>query len=95
MLDAENWKFVIKVWTSNFGATLAYQLIAIKKSLQRGRKGIPNAITGLDVAIDSLFPHTDFYEVSHQLYLRRLNRTLKPWARRNTSSAWNKGVTSQ
>jgi hypothetical protein len=25
-----------------------------------GRKGIPDAITGLDLAIESLFPHTEF-----------------------------------
>jgi hypothetical protein len=58
--------------------TLAYQLIAIKQTLQRGRKGIPDAIAGLDLAIDSLFPHTDFYEISHKFYIRTIEGTLKP-----------------
>ena len=80
MLDAENWKFVFKVYAGHPIAALtpAYQLIAIKQSLQRGRKGIPDAIAGLDLAIESLYSHTDFYKVSHRLYLRRLNGTMKP-----------------
>jgi hypothetical protein len=52
--------------------------MAIKQYLQRGRKGIPDAITGLDMAIDSLFPYTEFYSVSHKLYMRRLEGALKP-----------------
>lgn len=38
---------------------MAHQLMAIKQCLQCGRKGIPEAIDGLDLAIDALFPHTD------------------------------------
>jgi|GEM_PF-3282933 len=43
---------------------LAHQLMAIKQCIQRGEKGIPDAIKGLDLAIDSLFLHTDFYKVA-------------------------------
>jgi hypothetical protein len=39
-------------------------------------KGIPEAVIGLDLAIDALFPHTDFYKVTYKLYLRRLEGTL-------------------
>jgi hypothetical protein len=52
--------------------------MAIKQSFQSGRKGIPNAMAGLDLAIEALFPHTDFYKVSHKFYLRRLEGNIKP-----------------
>jgi hypothetical protein len=68
MLDPESWKIVFQVYKgrSISALALAYQLIAIKQSLQRGRKGIPDAIAGLDQAIDALFPHTDFHKVGHK-----------------------------
>ena len=67
MLDPENWNIVFGVYKGHSisALALAYQLIAIKQSLQRGRKGIPDAIAGLDLAIDGLFPHTDFHKVGH------------------------------
>jgi len=64
MLDPENWKIVLKV-------------TAIRQSLERGRKGIPDAITGLDLAIDGLFDHTDFNKVIRKLYRQRLDGILK------------------
>jgi len=68
--------------------TLAYQRIAIKQTLQRGPKGTSDAIASLDLAIDSLFPHTDFYKIGHKLYMRTIEGTLKTSARRKTASAW-------
>lgn len=80
MLDAEQWKIVLNVYTGHPipALTLAYQLIALKQSLQRGPKGIPDAIAGLDLAIDSLFLHTDFYKMGHKFYLRTIEGRLKP-----------------
>ena len=80
MLDAEHWKIVLKVYAGHpvSALTLAYQLIAIKQSLQRGRKGIPDAIAALDLAIDSLFPHTDFYKMGHKFYHLTIEGNLKP-----------------
>jgi hypothetical protein len=80
MLDAEQWKIVLEVYAVHpvSALTLAYQLIAIKQTLHRGHKGIPDAIAGLDLAIDSLFPHTDFYKIGHKFYLRTIEGTLKP-----------------
>jgi hypothetical protein len=43
-----------------------------------GRKGILDAIAGLNLAIDILFEHTDFNKVSRKLYRQRLEGTLKP-----------------
>ena len=80
MLDANNWKIVFEVYARHpvSALTLAYKLIEIKQCLQRGQKGIPEAIADLDLAIDSLYPHTDFCKVSHKLYRQRLDGTIKP-----------------
>ena len=80
MLEAENWKIVVALYKDHPipALLLAHQLMAIKQCLQRGKNGIPDAIDGLDRAIDSLYAHTDFYKVSHRLYLRRLEGTIKP-----------------
>ncbi|HJP90441.1 MAG TPA: hypothetical protein VJ875_00705 [Pyrinomonadaceae bacterium] len=80
MLEAENWKLALKLYGGRPipALLLAHQLMAIKQSLQLGRKGIPDAIAGLDLAIDALFPHTDFYKVSHRFYLRKLQGNIKP-----------------
>ena len=58
--------------------TLAYQLIALKQSLQQGKQGIPDAIAGLDLAIDALYPHTDFHKMAHKFYHRTIEGNLKP-----------------
>ena len=80
MLDAENWKIVFKVYAGHpvLALTLAYQLIAIKQSLQRGKKGIPDASAGLDLAIESLYPHTDFDRMGRKFYHRAIEDKLKP-----------------
>lgn len=80
MLEAENWKIALERYDGHPipALLLAHQLMAIKQGLQRGRKGIPDAINGLDLAIDSLFPHTDFYKVSQKLYKRRLEGKINP-----------------
>jgi hypothetical protein len=53
MLDAENWNIVLNVYGGHPipALVLAHQLTAIRQSLQRGRKGIPDAIAGLGLAI--------------------------------------------
>jgi len=80
MLDPENWKIVFEVYKGHSIAALvlAQQLTAIRQSLESGRKGIPDAITGLNLAIDGLFDHTDFNKVSRKLYRQRLDGILKP-----------------
>lgn len=80
MLDAEQWKIVLKVYAGHpvSALTLAYQLIAIKQTLQSGRKGLPEAIAGLDLAIEALYPHTDFYKMGYKFYHQTIEGTLKP-----------------
>jgi hypothetical protein len=49
MLEAENWKIVFEIYKGHPipALLLAHQLIAIKQSLQSGRKGIPEATSFL------------------------------------------------
>ena len=80
MPDAENWKIAVKVYAGHPvpALALAYQLIAIKQSLQRGSKGIPEAIEELDLALDNLFPHTTFHKVGHKFFRRTIEGKLNP-----------------
>lgn len=80
MLEGENLKIALALYSGHPipALLLAHQLTAIKQCLQRGRKGVPDAIAGLDLAIEALYPHTDFDKVSRKLYLRRLEGTIKP-----------------
>lgn len=79
MLEAENWNIALELYNGhpNPALLLAHQLMALKQCLQRGQRGIPDAINGLDLAIENLFVFTDFHQVSHRLYLSRLEGTLK------------------
>jgi len=58
MLEGENWKIALALYGGHPipALLLAHQLIALKQCLQRGRKGIRDAIAGLDLAIDHLYP---------------------------------------
>ena len=78
MLDAQTWKIVFNVYARHptLAFTLAYQLIAIKQSLQHGHKGMQEAIDALDLAIESLYLHTQFHKMGHQLYRRALEGTI-------------------
>jgi hypothetical protein len=80
MLEAENLKIALERYNGHPipALLLAHQLMAIKQCLQRGRNGLPEAIGGLDLAIESLFSYTEFYKVCQKLYIRRLKGTLKP-----------------
>ena len=80
MIEAENLKIALQQYKGHPipALLLAHQLVAIKQCLQSGRKGIPDAITALDLAIESLFPYTEFYKGSLRLYMRRLEGTIKP-----------------
>ena len=79
MIEPENWKIALELYKghSTSALLLAHQLIALKQCLRRGKKGIPDAISGLELAIDGLYVHSNFHKVGHKLYLRRLDGTLK------------------
>ena len=79
MLEAENWIIALERYEGHPipALLLAHQMMAIRQCLENGKKGIGDAIAGLDLAIETLYPHTDFHKVSHKLYLRRLEGRLK------------------
>lgn len=70
MLEVENGKIALAPYDNHPipALLLVHQLMAIKQCFQRGPKGIADAITGLDLGIDTLFPYTDFYTVIQKLY---------------------------
>lgn len=62
MLEAENWKIALRLYKGHPipALLLAHQLMAIKQCLERGTKGIEDAIAGLDLPIDGLYPTLTF-----------------------------------
>ncbi len=69
-LDAEDWQIAFEVYAGHpiDAFSLAHKLIAVQEFLQGERKRIPEAIAALDQAVDTLYEHTEFRRVSHELY---------------------------
>lgn len=63
---------------SGLGADSRISTDRIKRSLKRGQKGIPNAIAGLDLAVEALYPHTDFHNMGRTFFQRTIEGRLKP-----------------
>lgn len=80
MLEAENLKIALELYKGHPipALLLARQLNAIKQCLQQGRKGIPDAIGGLDMAIEGLYSHTDSHKMGRKFYHLPIEGTLKP-----------------
>jgi hypothetical protein len=78
MHDPRDWKVIFEVYAREptLALALAYQFIALKQSLQRGPKGIPAALAGLNQAIDSLYQHTDLHKLARHLYYRTIKSTI-------------------
>jgi hypothetical protein len=76
MLDPEEWKIAVEIYKGHpaDALNLAFQLIAIKQSLERGSKGIPDALEGLELAIVGLYPHTNFHKLGQRLFHRKNRR---------------------
>ena len=69
-LDAEDWQIAFEVYEGHpiDAFSLAHKLIAVQQCLQGERKRIPDAVTVLDQAVDTLYEHTEFRSVSHELF---------------------------
>ena len=78
MHDPRDWKAILEVYAREptLALALAYQFIGLKQSLQRGPKGIPAALAGLNQAIDSLYQHTDLHKMARRLYYRTIESTI-------------------
>jgi hypothetical protein len=68
-VDAENWQIAFEPYEGEPQAalTLAYQLAELKRSI--ASLNMHEAIAGIDQAIDSLYEHSDFRNVSRDLFL--------------------------
>jgi hypothetical protein len=80
MLDSEHWKIVLKVYTGHpvsapHSRSSTYCDKAISPARAQRNTG---RYRRLDLAIDSLFSHTDFYKMGHKFYLRTIEGTVKP-----------------
>jgi hypothetical protein len=78
MRDPRDWNVIFEVYAREptLALALAFQVIALKQSLQRGHKGIPAALAGLNQAIDSLYQHTDLHKLARRLYYRTIESTI-------------------
>jgi hypothetical protein len=80
MLEAENWTVALQVYAGhpNSALALAYQLFELQHSLQRGKRGVPDVIKGLEIALECLYPHTDFDRLGKKLFRRTIKGTAIP-----------------
>jgi hypothetical protein len=78
MLDPRDWNAIFEVYARapTLALALAYQFIAIKQSLQRGPKGIAEAITGINQAIEHLYPHTEFNTLGRRVFSLTIESTI-------------------
>jgi hypothetical protein len=78
MHDPRDWKVIFEVYAREptLALALAYQFIAPKQSIQRGPKGIPAALAGLNQAIDSLYQHTDLHKLARRFDYRTIKSTI-------------------
>jgi len=78
MLNAADWKGVLVVYARHPSEALdlARQLVEIRKALKRGRKGMEEAIAGIDLALEELYEHTSFDKVGRKFYYRTIEGTL-------------------
>ena len=78
MLEPRDWKVSLEVYAREpiLALLLAYQFNALKQSLKRGHKGIPEAITGINQAIEHLYPHTDFNKIGRRLFYKTIGSTI-------------------
>jgi len=71
-LDAEDWEIAFAPYEGNPGAALrlGFNLMVLKSYLAVEPLKIQAAIEGIDRGIEALFPHTQFREVSYDLFLK-------------------------
>ena len=71
-LDTESWEIALEPYKVHPGAalTLGFNLMILRRYLAVAPLKIREANEGLDVAMEVLFPHTEFHEVSYDLFVR-------------------------
>ena len=71
-LDAKDWEIAFAPYAGNPGAalTLAFHFVVLKSFLYVEPLKVEDAIEALDRAVEGLFRHTEFQEVSEDLFYK-------------------------
>ena len=79
MLEAENWAIALELYKkpSDFRFASGPSTHGNKAMSSAREKRYPGRYRRLELAIDTLYPHTDLYKVSNKLYRRRMEGTMK------------------
>ena len=77
-LDSEDWEVTFQAYAEYpiLAFILAQHFNYLKELVERGRKA--EAVVALDLAIESLMPHTDFRDAGRTVYLLAVNGNLSP-----------------
>jgi hypothetical protein len=77
-LDAEDWNVVFAPFADHPYAALnlAYHLARLRQLLDGKLSDIPEAIAAIDRAIDRLYEHSEFRNVSHDLFRQTVDGDL-------------------
>ena len=69
-LDTEDWEICFAPYTGHPDAvlTMGFNLMVLKSYLCIEPLRIQEAIDGIDRAVDVLFPHTDFHNITRDLF---------------------------
>jgi hypothetical protein len=76
--DAEDWEIAFEPYKGHPGAALqlGFLLIILRSYLSVAPYKIDECIDALDLAVDVLFPHTEFHLVSQELFLKVIEGTI-------------------
>ena len=79
-LDSEDWNIVFQAYGEYpiLAFILAQHLDTVRQLIGRGPQGIAEAVAGLDRAIESLMPLTNFRDAGRKVYLSAVTGTLSP-----------------
>lgn len=71
-LDTEDWEIALDPYGEDPGAalTLGFHLMTLKRYLDEEPPMIREALDGIDCALEVLFQHTEFHDVSYALFVR-------------------------
>ena len=88
-------KIVLKIYAraSDLGPHSRLSTDCDQAIRQRGQKGLPEAIAGLDLAIESLYAHTDSHKIGTSLS-PKFEGTLRPEQEEKLPSTWHEVMTS-
>ena len=71
-LDAEDWQDAFEPYAGQTGAALmlGFNLTVLLSYLTDEPPEIESAVVGLERAIEALYPHTQFHQMCHDMFLK-------------------------